>query len=79
MQQNNNNPTASSTSTGISLTPSSRKLAYFDANTDQTQESAYYPKSQVLNPQEKPIIERLKHKFTTRDGIVGDYDYKALW
>ena len=79
MQQNNNNTTTGSSSTGTSLTSSSRKLGYLDDNTDQTQESAYYPKSQVLNPEEKPIIERLKHKFTTRDGIMGDYDYKALW
>lgn len=22
---------------------------------------------------------RVKHKFTTRDGWIGDYDYRALW
>lgn len=32
-----------------------------------------------LQPAKKPMLQRLRHAVTTRDGLIGSYDYGALF
>jgi hypothetical protein len=33
----------------------------------------------TIDPPSTSGWNSIKHKFTTRDGWIGDYDYRALW
>lgn len=37
------------------------------------------PSSLPGQPPKQPILQRLKHSVTTRDGLIGSYDYGALF
>lgn len=55
----------------------SKKHYDIDVRTEQIQDMVY---PQAIPPiVQESLGSRIKRKFITREGWIGDYDYRALW